>query len=51
MVRIGEGTVVRDERVKLPLAGIRLTDARTGRPCDLGHLRGVHVLSLVRHRY
>jgi len=51
VVRIREGNVVRDERVKLPLAGIRLTDARTGRPCDLGHLRGVHVLSLVRHRY
>jgi hypothetical protein len=42
---------VRDERVELPLAGMRLTDARTGWPYDLGDLHGVHVLSLIRHRY
>jgi hypothetical protein len=42
---------VRDELVALQLAGVRLADARTGEPYDLGDLRGVHVLSLVRHRY
>lgn len=42
---------MRDERVRLPLAGITLTDARGSEPVDLGALRGVHVLTLLRHRY
>lgn len=42
---------MREEQVDLPLAGILVADARSGRPYDLGDLRGVHVLSLVRHRY
>lgn len=42
---------MRDERVHLPLAGLRLTDARTGEPFDLGELPGVVVLTLIRHRY
>lgn len=33
------------------LAGIALPDARTGATVGLGGLRGVHVLTLVRHRY
>lgn len=42
---------MRDEPVRLPLAGITPADARSGRPVDLGALRGVHVLTLLRHRY
>ncbi len=42
---------MRDEQVHLALSGIRLTDARTGVLLDLGDLAGVHVLSLIRHRY
>jgi hypothetical protein len=42
---------VRDEKVHIPLAGIRLTDCRTDETVDLGDLAGVQVLTLVRHRY
>ncbi len=42
---------MRDETVHLPLAGIRLTDARSGEPLDLGELPDVAVLTLIRHRY
>jgi hypothetical protein len=37
--------------VRLPLAGVRLADARSATVLDLGTLRGVHVLTLIRHRY
>lgn len=33
------------------LAGLALPDSRSGHRMDLGALRGVHVLTLVRHRY
>ncbi len=39
------------ENVALPLAGITLTDAATGNQLDLGHLDGVHVIVLMRHRH
>lgn len=42
---------MRDELVDLPLRGVRLLDARSGGCVDLGALAGVHVLTLVRHRY
>lgn len=37
--------------VQVPLAGIVLTDARTGRQVDLGGLDGVWALTAIRHRY
>jgi hypothetical protein len=42
---------VRNERVRLPLRGLRLPDVRTGAPVDLGELPGVRVLTLIRHRF
>lgn len=42
---------MRDESVHLRLDGIVLSDARTGEPVDLAALRGVQVLTLIRHRY
>jgi hypothetical protein len=42
---------MRDERVHLPLAGLHPLDSHTREPCDLGALAGVHVLTLIRHRY
>lgn len=42
---------MRDETTDDPLGGIELTDARTGAAVDLGGLRGVQVLSLIRHRF
>lgn len=35
----------------LDLAGLTLPDSRTGAAADLGGLAGVHVLTLIRHRY
>lgn len=46
-----EGGSVRELRTDLPLAGVVLTDARTGAPVDLGRLGGVRVLTLIRHRF
>ena len=37
--------------MQVPLAGITLTDATTGRPVDLGGLTGVRAVTLVRHRF
>ena len=42
---------VRELPTDLPLAGVVLTDARTGAPVDLGRLGGVRVLTLIRHRF
>ncbi len=46
-----EGGAVRELPTDLPLAGVVLTDARTGAPVDLGRLGGVRVLTLIRHRF
>lgn len=40
-----------EEAVRTPLDGIVLPDARTGAMVDLAALRGVHVLTAIRHRY
>lgn len=37
--------------MRIPLAGIRLIDSRTGEQVDMGALSGVTVLSLIRHRF
>lgn len=42
---------MRDQHVKLPLAGIRLPDVASGAPVHLGALAGVWVLTLIRHRF
>lgn len=42
---------MRDETTDHPLDGIELTDVRTGAAIDLGGLRGVQVLTLIRHRF
>ncbi len=39
------------ENVSFPLVGIDLTDAGSGNQLDLGHLDGVHVIVLMRHRH
>lgn len=51
MTNRGRITGMRDERVQLPLTGIRLPDARSGELLDLGRLPGVAVLTLIRHRF
>ncbi len=40
-----------EQRLELPLAGIVLPESRSGESLDLGSLSGVHVLTLIRHRY
>jgi hypothetical protein len=35
----------------VPLAGLVLPDAHTGRAIDLGGLSGRYVLTAIRHRY
>ncbi len=35
----------------IPLTGVALPDGRSGALLDLGSLGGVHVLTLIRHRY
>lgn len=42
---------MREVEVDIPLTGLRLFDAGTGAAFGLGELRGVTVLSLIRHRY
>jgi hypothetical protein len=42
---------VREQTVDLPLSGVLLPDARTGRQLDLHALPGVRVLTLIRHRF
>lgn len=42
---------MRDRTTDLALAGIELTDARTGAPLRPAGLAGVHTLTLIRHRY
>jgi hypothetical protein len=42
---------VRDENISIELAGVVLTDARATARVDLGDLAGVHVVTLIRHRY
>jgi hypothetical protein len=42
---------MRDQHVRLPLAGIRLSEARTGEPVHLADLPGAQVLTLIRHRF
>lgn len=42
---------MRDRRTDIALDDIELTDARTGRPARPGDPAGVHVLTLIRHRY
>lgn len=42
---------MREDTVHLRLRSIGLTDARSGARVELGDLGGVHLLSLIRHRY
>lgn len=42
---------MRDQHIRLPLAGIGLPDVATGDMVDLSALTGVWVLTLIRHRY
>ena len=35
----------------IDLAGLSLPDSRTGAAVELSRLPGVHVLTLIRHRY
>ncbi len=42
---------MRDESTDDPLDGIVLTEVRTGAAVDLGGLRGVQVVTLIRHRF
>ncbi len=42
---------MRDEKTDIALDGIVLTDVASGQPVDLGHLTGVQVLTLIRHRF
>jgi hypothetical protein len=39
------------EDLDLSLSGLAVTNAATGESCDLGDLRGVHVMVLMRHRH
>jgi hypothetical protein len=39
------------ETVRLPAAGIGLTEARTGETYHLGDLPGVWVITAIRHRH
>jgi hypothetical protein len=39
------------EVVHIPLRGIHAVDASTREPVDLGGLRGVSILVLMRHRH
>lgn len=41
----------RHRSVDVPLAGLTVTDARERGTLDLGDLRGVHVMVLMRHRH
>jgi hypothetical protein len=36
---------------RIPLEGLVLPDARTGRDVDLGALRGKYLLTAIRHRF
>lgn len=42
---------MRERSTDIPLDGIVLTDVRTGDPVEPGHLPGVAVLTLIRHRF
>ncbi len=42
---------MRETTPDLPLDGVVLTDARTGRPVEPARWAGVTVLSLIRHRH
>jgi hypothetical protein len=42
---------VHEDVTDIPLDGIDPTEVRTGARVDLGRLRGVHVLTLIRHRF
>jgi len=42
---------MRDQHVRLPLAGIGLPDVATGDTVHLGAPAGVWVLTLIRHRF
>jgi hypothetical protein len=39
------------EDLDLSLSGLAATNTATGDSCDLGSLRGVHVMVLMRHRH
>ena len=39
------------ERTRVSLEGLVVTNAHEGVPHDLGSLRGVHVMVLMRHRH
>ena len=41
----------RPERTILSLHGLVVTDARANSPLDLGTLRGVDIMVLMRHRH
>ena len=42
---------VRDRRTDIGLDGLEATDVRTGRLVALSSLAGVHLVSLIRHRF
>lgn len=42
---------MRDTTTDLALDGVELTDAHTGEPVRPGDLAGVHVVTLIRHRF
>ncbi len=42
---------MRELHIDTPLDGIVLTEVRTGAAVDLGGLRGVQVVTLIRHRF
>lgn len=42
---------MREQHIDTDLRGVVLTDVSTGSPVDLGHLPGVRVLTLIRHRF
>ncbi|MGH3897023.1 MAG: hypothetical protein ACRDTA_01980 [Pseudonocardiaceae bacterium] len=41
----------REIELPVPLDGLMLPDARTGRAVDLGVLPGRYLLTAIRHRY
>jgi hypothetical protein len=43
--------MTRSHDTAVNLAGLSVTDANSGTTLDLGTLRGVHLLVLMRHRH
>jgi len=43
--------VPRSQQIRVDLRGVMLPESRSRKPWDVGSQVGVHVLSLIRHRY